>query len=113
MISYSQVVNLHSQLEKLELCSAGILHDDLLQSAISGQSWYTNVLEQRIHVAFSINAFHVFNDGNKRTSFLVLKDLFTSRYLFNDELLTNAILDLSRSEIDKDEFTEQVKNATL
>ena len=113
MISYSQVIKLHSQLEKLELCSAGILHNDLLHSAINGQSWYSGVLEQHIHVAFSVNAFHVFNDGNKRTSFLVLKDLFKNRYLFNDKKLTSAILDLSSSKIDKEVFVTLVKEAVL
>ena len=104
-----RVLHIHNQLEKLALCREGILKPELLDSAIEGQQWYDNIFDKYLHVASSINAYHIFNDGNKRTCYIIIKDLAEYRYYFDEDKLSDLILSLAKSEISKDTFMEKAK----
>ena len=114
MISYQTVFAMHQRLEELNFCRRGVRDNNLLLSAIGGQQWYQDIFKQYIHVAYSINAFHIFFDGNKRTCFLVLKELNKFRYYFDDSLLSDEVLNLANnSGMSKDEFYNRVYNCLL
>lgn len=113
MISYRSVMYLHQRLVSLGLCVNGVRDTNLLISAVNGQGWYRDVFSQYVHVAYSINAGHVFADGNKRTCFLVLKELNKYRYYFDDRLLADAILNLAKGGVSRQEFFNSVKRLLL
>lgn len=76
-------------------------------SAISGQNWYSSLLEQLCSVSYSINRFHIFADGNKRTSYLVLQELGVK---FDDIRLTEVILRYATdASLSKEQFISDVK----
>ena len=110
MITERQVIKFHEKLELLKLCRPGILHPDLLESAIDGQQWYESTFNKYVHVASSINSNHIFNDGNKRTCYMVIKELSKYGYLFNNDKLSDLILLLAKSEITKDQFMSLIKD---
>lgn len=95
MITYDFVCSLHSGLEDLGMCRKGVRDINLLLSIINGQQWFNTEFECYCHVAYCINAYHVFVDGNKRTAFLVLKELNKKGVLFKDRALCQVILDLA------------------
>lgn len=111
MITYDFVYNLHSALEDLGVCRRGIRDTNLLQSTINGQQWFNTEFECYCHVAYCINAYHIFADGNKRTSFLVLKELNKIGVLFKDRALCQVILDLATNSnsTSKELFMTKVK----
>lgn len=113
MLTYWQVIELHNRLVELKLCMGGLRDNNLLISAINGQNWYNDILSQYIHVAYSINAGHVFSDGNKRTTYLVLKELNKFRYFFNDDKLSDEILNLAKGNMSKEEFYKRVIRTLL
>lgn len=113
MILIQEVLALHRRLVELHLCMDGIRDFNLLQSAVAGQQWYQNVFDMYIHVAYSINASHLFSDGNKRTCFLVIKELNKFRYYFNDESLATEVLSLARHTILEQEFRARVYNCII
>lgn len=110
MISLDEVMNLHYELEDLKLCRPGILHPDLLESAIAGQQWYESTFDKYVHVASSINSNHIFNDGNKRICYMVIKELSKYGYYFDNDKLSDLILLLAKSKITKDQFMSQIKD---
>lgn len=112
MITYEQVLALHNTLELTgEVKLKGIKNNNLIHSAIMGQYYYNSFLDQLCHVAFSINAYHCFNDGNKRTCYLILK---SSGLMFNDYLLADVIMAVADGKIrDKDIFVSYVKSCIV
>lgn len=113
MILLQEVLALHRRLVELHLCMDGIRDFNLLQSAVVGQQWYQNIFDMYVHVAYSINASHLFSDGNKRTCFLVIKELNKFRYYFNDDSLTTEILNLAKHTVSEQEFRARVCNCII
>lgn len=110
VINIDYLLAAHKALEDSRKCLAGIRDHNLLMSAIEGQRWYADPIDQIIHIAYSICAGHVFNDGNKRTTFLILR-LLEQRLGFICDLdgMATAILDLATNSISKEAFTQQIK----
>lgn len=63
MIEKDKVIALHEVLEELSVCREGIHNPAQLDSAIAGQQWYDDSVEMYIHVAYNIDAYHIFKDG--------------------------------------------------
>lgn len=112
MISLEQVLGSHTLLEKHKrVVRRGVNNLNLLQSAIDGQYWYDNYFDCILHVAFSVNAFYVFYDGNKRTCYMLIK---SSGYCFNEDMLVDTILALADGRIrDKEQFFRSIKRCIL
>ena len=112
MISFDEVFYIHQTLEDCgEVKRRGINNKILLESAINGQYWYSNPFDALCHVAFSVNAYHCFYDGNKRTSYFIIK---SSGFIFNESLLSDIILVVADGRIkDKNIFIQQVHNCIL
>ena len=110
MITKEEVENIYKQLELLGECAKGIMKPELLESAINGQYQYNNIFDKYLHVGSSINKYHIFNDGNKRTCYLVIKELEKYRCYLDDDKLSDLILQLARSEITKEKFMEYAIN---
>lgn len=66
-----------------------------------------------IHVAYSINASHLFSDGNKRTCFLVIKELNKYRYYFNDNVLATEVLNLARHTVSEQDFKDKIYSCII
>ena len=108
MIDLQTVIHLHGMLEKPGMCLPGIRDENLLYSAINGQHWYETDVDQLLHVSYSICANHVFNDGNKRTAYLVLHPILnhsnsTAFYL------AQLILELAMHTFSKEIFFNRSK----
>lgn len=107
MIDKNFVLEIHTLIEQLGECAPGILKEDLLDSAIAGQVYYDSLAAQLLHVSSSINCEHIFRDGNKRTAYLILREL-EEEYTFVDyEKLSYLILELAKSKISKEKFMEE------
>lgn len=110
MISLDYLINIHRYLEANGYCACGIRDENLLHSAIEGQGWYENEIDKILHVAYSICANHVFIDGNKRTSFLVIKYLENPlSYTLDTKEIARHILELATHSTDKLSFIEHIK----
>lgn len=113
-VSLDYVTDIHDNLVIDHHCMAGIKDNNLLHSAIDGQYWYEPGIDQIIHVAYSICANHVFSDGNKRTTFLVLKLLETKLHCHCDwSQIADAILDLATYGISREQFHDTIVKAIL
>lgn len=66
-----------------------------------------------VHVAYSINASHLFSDDNKRTCFLVIKELSNFGYFFDDNSLAKEVLSLARYTVSEQEFRVRVCNCII
>lgn len=109
MIEKETVLNLHAVVEEAGECFPGVLKEGLLESAIAHQNYYETPLEQALHVSASINCEHIFNDGNKRTSYLVLWTMEEDYPKADFDKVSRLILSLAKSDITKDEFMEQTR----
>lgn len=107
MLDLQYLLAMHRCLEVTGLCRQGIRDKNLLMSAIAGQEWYSSPLEQLCSVSYSINRFHIFADGNKRTSYLVLQELGVN---FDDTRLTEVILRYATdASLSKEQFLSDIK----
>ena len=115
MISMDYVVAVHDSLIQEGSCAPGIRDENLLNSAVEGQYWYNTVYEKYLHVAYSINTYHVYSDGNKRTAFIILKSLEEHGFLFDDRLLCDLILKYAKysGSLDKDTFSSELKECMI
>lgn len=113
MISLEDVLFIHESLVLMGECMDGIRDYNLLQSAVAGQQWYQNVFDMYVHVAYSINASHLFSDGNKRTCFLVIKELNNFGYFFDDNSLAKEVLSLARHTVSEQEFKAKICNCVI
>lgn len=55
----------------------------------------------------------MFNDGNKRTCFLVIKELNNFGYFFDDNSLAKEVLSLARHTVSEQEFRARVCNCII
>lgn len=111
MITLEYLLSVHSYLENNGYCASGIRDKNLLHSAIGGQDWYENEIDKIIHVAFSVCANHVFIDGNKRTTFLILKYLENPlTYTLDTKEIASHILELATNSTNKALFIERIKS---
>lgn len=114
LVDLSYCLEAHDHLVETIGCLGGIRDENLLLSAINDQAWYEDGVDQIIHVAYSICAYHVFFDGNKRTSFLTLKLLDIRLSLICDwDKIANIILELATIGMEKEEFSKRIKKAIL
>lgn len=114
VVSIDYIHSIHSSLEYDKRCMKGIRDLNLLQSAIEGQQWFPDPVDQIIHVAYSICANHVYNDGNKRTAFLTLKLLETKlNYICYWPEIAEIILELAINSTQKDIFVQNIKDNIL
>lgn len=115
MITLGELVHLHSEIEQLGLCRLGTRDANLLNSAIEGQQWFDTELRQYCHVAYCINAFHIFVDGNKRTAYLVMLGLREYEILFDEGKLSDLILyaAANSSKLTEDTFVSKVQECIL
>lgn len=115
MISLAKVIALHDQLQAVNLCREGIRDNNLLQSAVDGQLWFDDKFRQYCHVAYCINIFHIFVDGNKRTTFLILKELREEGIMFNDDKLSDIILDTAEhsSSSNEEDFVAAITSCII
>lgn len=109
MIEKETVLDLHAVIEEAQECFPGVLKEGLLESAIAHQNYYETPLERVLHVSASINCEHIFNDGNKRTAYLVLWTLEKEYPSADFDKVSHLILSLAKSEITKDEFMKKAK----
>ncbi|MFR6291735.1 MAG: Fic family protein [Peptococcaceae bacterium] len=113
-VSFTYVLNVHQNLVHDYHCMPGIKDENLLHSAIDGQYWYEPGVDQIIHVAYSICANHVFSDGNKRTTFLVLKLLENDfNYICDWSQIAHIVLDLATNSISREQFHDAIVKAIL
>ena len=97
MISLEEVLLLHDSLRDCGLLKFdGINNLNLLKSAIDGQYWFNTPFDALCHVSFSVNAYHCFRDGNKRTASLII---LSSGLSFNIPVLTDVILSVADGRI--------------
>ncbi len=108
-VNLRDILNYHSILEDEGLCLRGIRDRNLVMSLIDGQYWYETYVEKIIFVAYSICGGHIFNDGNKRTSYYVLLQLEEIGYVLNYQGLAEVVLMLAGGQIkSRQEFQECV-----
>lgn len=113
-VKLSYVLSVHNNLVRDNYCIAGVKDENLLQSAIDGQYWYEQGIDQIIHVAYSICANHVFTDGNKRTAFLTLKLLETDLgHICDWSAIAYIVLELATNSISKSDFHDKIVSAIL
>lgn len=101
MIYLEDVLFIHESLVLIGECMDGIRDYNLLQSAVAGQQWYQNVFDMYVHVAYSINASHLFNDLNN------------FGYFFDDNSLAKEVLSLARHTVSEQEFRARVCNCII
>lgn len=111
MISIEEVLGIHEVFERGGFCRSGIRDRNLLMSAVAGQGWYADSLDMLCHVAYNINTSHIFVDGNKCTSFLVI---LSSDILFDTNRLSDVILQFaSNTSLGKEAFFAAVRSCIL
>lgn len=110
MITLLAVISIHESLENEGLCMKGYRDTSLLQSAIDGQAWYDSELEKICHVGYSVVCGHLFNDGNKRTAYSVMKQAFIQGDIpINVEALSRVILNAASTHTRKSDFVNAVR----
>ena len=97
MITIDNVLLVHSTLSRVKDTPLEIINPNMLESAIAGQQWYDSTIEQIAHVSFSINAYHVFRDGNKRTAYMLVLEYCPMP--FNEDKLKDCILSVAKGEV--------------
>lgn len=111
MITLEYLLSVHKRLENEGYCASGVRDKNLLHSAIGGQDWYDDEIDKVLHVAYSVCANHVFIDGNKRTTFMILKYLENPlNYTLNTKEITDHILELATYSTDKTIFVGRIKS---
>lgn len=114
IVTIDYITEIHAQLVENHQCFHGVRDENLLISAIDGQNWHDDPIDQIIHVAYSVCANHVYNDGNKRTSFLVLKLLEMKLNLVCDwSNIAQIVLDLATHTMSKIDFENKIKENIL
>ena len=114
MISLQQVINIHSESIKRHGGMPGVKNKGLLESAIISpqQGYIEDDVEIISTIIYGICQNHPFNDGNKRTAFVVgkylLNEIGKTLTMTNDEY-EKVILDLAGSKLSKDQLTEIIK----
>lgn len=96
MITKKFVLGVHSVLETLKLCKSGILAPEALEKAVKSQVDYKQVVDGYCHIVYELIASRVFTDGNKLTSFIILKELNKFGIFFDDSQLSYVILNLKK-----------------
>lgn len=105
MITLDRILEIHDMVVKYENALSGVRDSNTLHSIVATQhqGWYDGI-DTTLWIVYSICAGHVFNDGNKRTSFLVLKGLEDEGYRLDSKKLSDLILELATETMSKDEF---------
>ena len=99
-----QAIFTHQKIIEISGGRAGIKDIDYIISPlahIQNDDYYPTLEEKLTHLVFSINKFHGFNDGNKRTSialglFLLLMnglDVFADKFVIEMENIAVAVAD--------------------
>ena len=117
MITVQQVIDIHTESIKRHGGMLGIKNEGLLESAIMSpqQGYIEDIIEIIATIVYSICQNHPFNDGNKRTAFVVgkylLNEIGKSLALTNDEY-EQIILELASGKLSKEQLTEIFKKNT-
>ncbi len=105
MIDLENLLEIHDTVVRYENALDGIRDINTLYSIIDTQKqgWY-NGIDSILWISYSVCGGHIFSDGNKRTSFLVLKTLEEQGYKLDTEKLADLILHLATKTMTREEF---------
>lgn len=111
-------INAHQKIIEISGGITGVKIYDYIASPIhhiQNDDYYPSLEEKLTHLVFSLNKFHAFNDGNKRTSialgafFLIVNglDAFADKFIIEMENIAVTVAD---NIIDKDLLQEIINS---
>jgi death-on-curing protein len=114
-ISVEEVIDIHTLQIEIFGGLAGVKDKRLLESAIMSpqQGYYESEIEVIGAIVYGICQNHPFNDGNKRTAFVVGKYLINQvnkKMMMTNDEYEKLVWDIADNKITKEQLIEIIKN---